>query len=207
MLDAIIDSAGGDIMGQAGKTLKQGGRVVCYGMWASYSFVHSLMSIPNFLLFFSVTLYLDRATLTSRSDRTASPKITLTMRQVLANQQLLGAWISPSYFNLIHQTIPECGFFHVPSLTYDFAIHLNSIFHSFRKDSTLTRYISGSTMGSHQDLKDATDFIAKHRIVPIVSHVLDGLESADEGFDLIKRGDQFGKVVIKLRTSPMQAKL
>ena len=31
-LDAIIDSAGGDIMGQAGKILKQGGRVVCYGM-------------------------------------------------------------------------------------------------------------------------------------------------------------------------------
>ncbi|KDR73817.1 hypothetical protein GALMADRAFT_251643 [Galerina marginata CBS 339.88] len=109
MIDAIIDSAGGDIMGQAGKILKQGGRVVCYGM-------------------------------------TASPKITLTMRQVLANQQLLG-----------------------------------------------------STMGSHQDMKDATDFLAIHRIVPVVSHVLMGLEAAEEGFDLIKRGDQFGKVVIKLR--------
>ncbi|KAF8876125.1 hypothetical protein CPB84DRAFT_1883223 [Gymnopilus junonius] len=109
MLDAIIDSAGGDIMGLTGKILKQGGRVVCYGM-------------------------------------TASPKITLTMRQVLANQQLLG-----------------------------------------------------STMGSKQDMKDATDFLATHRIVPIVSHVLDGLESAEEGFELIKRGDQFGKVVIKLR--------
>jgi len=33
MIDAIIDSAGGDIMGQAGKYLKQGGRVVCYGMY------------------------------------------------------------------------------------------------------------------------------------------------------------------------------
>ncbi len=32
MLDAIIDSAGGDIMGQTGKILKLGGRVVCYGM-------------------------------------------------------------------------------------------------------------------------------------------------------------------------------
>jgi NADPH:quinone reductase-like Zn-dependent oxidoreductase len=31
-LDAIIDSGGGDIMGQAGKLLKHGGRVVCYGM-------------------------------------------------------------------------------------------------------------------------------------------------------------------------------
>jgi len=54
-------------------------------------------------------------------------------------------------------------------------------------------------MGSHQDLKDATDFITQHRIVPIISHVLDGLESAEQGFELLKRGDQFGKVVIKLR--------
>jgi D-arabinose 1-dehydrogenase-like Zn-dependent alcohol dehydrogenase len=54
-------------------------------------------------------------------------------------------------------------------------------------------------MGSHQDLKDATDFITEHRIVPIISHVLDGLESAEQGFELLKRGDQFGKVVIKLR--------
>ena len=36
MLDAIIDSAGGDIMGQAGKILKQGGRVVCYGMYVLF---------------------------------------------------------------------------------------------------------------------------------------------------------------------------
>uniref|UniRef100_A0A8H8CNM5 Uncharacterized protein n=1 Tax=Psilocybe cubensis TaxID=181762 RepID=A0A8H8CNM5_PSICU len=62
---------------------------------------------------------------------------------------------------------------------------------------------TGSTMGSHQDLLDATAFIAKHRIVPIVSHILDGLESAEEGFELIKRGDQFGKVVIKLRGGEM----
>jgi NADPH:quinone reductase-like Zn-dependent oxidoreductase len=31
-IDAVIDSAGGDIMGQASKFLKLGGRVVCYGM-------------------------------------------------------------------------------------------------------------------------------------------------------------------------------
>jgi len=62
-------------------------------------------------------------------------------------------------------------------------------------------------MGSHQDLKDATEFIAQHRIVPIVSHVVDGLESAKQGFELLKRGDQFGKVVIKLRDSSATAKL
>ncbi|KAL0946427.1 hypothetical protein HGRIS_012650 [Hohenbuehelia grisea] len=109
VLDAVIDSAGGDIMSQVGKILKPGGCVVCYGM-------------------------------------TAAPKITFTMREVLKNQRLIG-----------------------------------------------------STMGSHQDLIDATDFIAKHKIVPAVSHTLDGLESAEEGFELIKHGDHFGKIVIKVK--------
>lgn len=117
MLDAIIDSGGGDIMGQAGKLLKQGGRVVCYGM-------------------------------------TSNPQITFTMRQILANQQLLG-----------------------------------------------------STMGSHQDMRDATKFLTEHRIVPVVSHVLDGLESAEEGFELLKKGNQFGKVVINLHGKSFQPKL
>ncbi|KAF8802847.1 NAD(P)-binding protein [Phlegmacium glaucopus] len=117
MLDAIIDSGEGDIMNQAGKFLKQGGRVVCYGM-------------------------------------TANPQVTITMRQILANQQFIG-----------------------------------------------------STMGSYQDMKDATEFLAKHCIVPVVSHVLDGLESAEEGFELLKKGDQFGKVVISLHRIGVQPKL
>ncbi|KAF9014298.1 hypothetical protein BDQ17DRAFT_1342466 [Cyathus striatus] len=108
-LDAVIDSGGGDIMGQISKYLKQGGRVVCYGM-------------------------------------TANPKITMTMREVMKNQQLIG-----------------------------------------------------SMMGSHKDLVEATKFLAKHRFLPIVSHVLDGLESVEKGFELMKRGDQFGKIVIRLR--------
>jgi hypothetical protein len=68
---------------------------------------------------------------------------------------------------------------------------------------TLINYeiIIGSTMGSHKDLIDATNFMVEHRIVPVVSHVLDGLESAEEGFELMKRGDQFGKIVIKIRES------
>ncbi|EMD38123.1 hypothetical protein CERSUDRAFT_113271 [Gelatoporia subvermispora B] len=57
----------------------------------------------------------------------------------------------------------------------------------------------GSTMGSRKDLIDATNFIAEHRIVPAVSQVLDGLEDAETGFQLLQRGDQFGKVVIKIR--------
>ena len=61
-------------------------------------------------------------------------------------------------------------------------------------------------MGSHQDLIDATHFLSQHRIEPIVSDVLDGLESAEEGFQLIERGDHFGKIVIRVR-HPEQAKL
>lgn len=54
-------------------------------------------------------------------------------------------------------------------------------------------------MGSHQDLIDATEFLAKHRFVPVVSHVLDGLENAEEGFQIIQRGDHFGKVVVRVK--------
>lgn len=56
-------------------------------------------------------------------------------------------------------------------------------------------------MGSHQDLIDATEFLAKHKIIPVVSTTLDGLESAEEGFQILQRGDQFGKVVIRVNHS------
>ena len=53
-------------------------------------------------------------------------------------------------------------------------------------------------MGSRQDLINATHFLAEHKIVPIVSHVFSGLESAEEGFETMRRGDQFGKIVIRI---------
>lgn len=53
-------------------------------------------------------------------------------------------------------------------------------------------------MGSKADLQAATDFIAEHRITPIISRVLDGLQNADEGFELLARGDHFGKIVIRM---------
>ena len=54
-------------------------------------------------------------------------------------------------------------------------------------------------MGSHQDLIDATEFMAEHRIVPVVSDLLDGLESAEEGFNLLQKADHFGKIVIRVK--------
>lgn len=57
-------------------------------------------------------------------------------------------------------------------------------------------------MGSKADLQAATDFIARHRITPVVSQVLDGLENADKGFEILARGDHFGKVVIGMDSGP-----
>ncbi|KAI0293558.1 hypothetical protein BC826DRAFT_1141641 [Russula brevipes] len=111
LLDSVIDSAGGSIAQQVGRSLRPGGRIVLYGM-------------------------------------TVAPQVPFTMREVLQNQQLIG-----------------------------------------------------STMGSKADLQAATDFIAQHRITPVVSRVLDGLENAEEGFDLLARGDHFGKIVIKMDPS------
>ncbi|KAF8488603.1 hypothetical protein F5888DRAFT_1639110 [Russula emetica] len=65
----------------------------------------------------------------------------------------------------------------------------------------------GLTMGSKADLQAATDFIAQHRIAPVVSRVLDGLENAEEGFGLLARGEHFGKFVIMVDGSSTNAKL
>ena len=62
-------------------------------------------------------------------------------------------------------------------------------------------------MGSRQDLIDATKFLVQHQIVPVVSHVLDGLEASEQGFELMKRADQFGKIVIKVRDPATRVKL
>lgn len=65
----------------------------------------------------------------------------------------------------------------------------------------------GSTMGSHKDFVDATEFLVKHKLAPIVGHVLAGLESAEEGFEILKNGSQFGKVVIQIEKSAGKASL
>jgi D-arabinose 1-dehydrogenase-like Zn-dependent alcohol dehydrogenase len=53
-------------------------------------------------------------------------------------------------------------------------------------------------MCSKADLQAATDFIAQHRIAPVVSRVPDRLENDEEGFELIARGEHFGKIVIRM---------
>ena len=81
-------------------------------------------------------------------------------------------------------------------------------------DVFFTKYFSAfrpsgftTWMGSYQNMKDATKFLVEHRTVPVVSHMLNGVESAEEGFELLKKGDQFDKVVISLHPIGVQAKL
>jgi NADPH:quinone reductase-like Zn-dependent oxidoreductase len=57
-------------------------------------------------------------------------------------------------------------------------------------------------MGSKADLQAATDFITQHRITPVISRVLDGLQNAGEGFELLARGDHFGKIVMRVDSDP-----
>jgi NADPH-dependent curcumin reductase CurA len=56
-------------------------------------------------------------------------------------------------------------------------------------------------MGSQKDLQDATNFIAEKKLIPVISHTVDGLESIEKGFKTLEKGEQFGKVVVKIRSS------
>ena len=58
-------------------------------------------------------------------------------------------------------------------------------------------------MGSRKDLEDATKFITERRIVPVISHTVDGLETIEKGFETLEKGEQFGKVVVKIRSLPV----
>ncbi|KLO14192.1 NAD(P)-binding protein [Schizopora paradoxa] len=58
----------------------------------------------------------------------------------------------------------------------------------------------GSTMGSHKDLIEATEFLADHKIDPLVSEVLEGLENINKGFEVMEKGSQFGKIVVKFKS-------
>jgi NADPH:quinone reductase-like Zn-dependent oxidoreductase len=55
----------------------------------------------------------------------------------------------------------------------------------------------GSTMGSPCDFAGMLEFVALHRIKPVVSEVFP-LVRAAEAFALMERGGQFGKIVVQL---------
>ncbi|KAI1210000.1 oxidoreductase [Annulohypoxylon truncatum] len=61
--------------------------------------------------------------------------------------------------------------------------------------------LRGSTMGSRAEFRDMVAFVREHKIRPVVSRVvkgLDNIEAIDGLFDDMKNGKQFGKLVIEI---------
>jgi NADPH:quinone reductase-like Zn-dependent oxidoreductase len=112
-LDAVVDGAGGDVVGKTVRLLKPGGVISCYGM-------------------------------------TVGPKMDWLIQATLNNVEL-----------------------------------------------------RGSTMGSKKEFREMVEFVREHKIRPVVSRVvkgLDNLEGIESLFDDMKAGRQFGKLVIQIDT-------
>lgn len=56
--------------------------------------------------------------------------------------------------------------------------------------------ILGSTMGTPGDWRAMNDFVSRHTLRPVISDVFP-FERAVEAFDLMERGGQFGKIVVR----------
>ncbi|KAJ7813862.1 hypothetical protein B0H14DRAFT_2851821 [Mycena olivaceomarginata] len=65
----------------------------------------------------------------------------------------------------------------------------------------------GTMMGSRADLVAATAFLTEHKIIPVVAAVLPGLDAAEEGFQMMQNGSQFGKIVVKIGEGEVRLKL
>lgn len=55
-----------------------------------------------------------------------------------------------------------------------------------------------TTMGSLAEFKQMVRFVEDYQIQPIIFKTLSGFKDAAEGFEIIKKGQQFGKVVVKI---------
>lgn len=61
--------------------------------------------------------------------------------------------------------------------------------------------LKGSTMGSRKEFKDMLDFITRERVKPVISRTVQGLDNIqgiDSLFEDMKKGCQFGKLVIDM---------
>ena len=57
--------------------------------------------------------------------------------------------------------------------------------------------IAGSTMGSEQDFRDMLALVNEKKIVPVVSRTFT-MDQAQEAFDYMEKGQQFGKPVVRI---------
>jgi len=70
--------------------------------------------------------------------------------------------------------------------------------------------LKGSTMGSRQEFQDMVAFVNKEKITPVVSRVVKGIENVediDSLFDDMKKGTQFGKLVVEIADGKSPSKL
>ncbi|KAI9021751.1 hypothetical protein CLU79DRAFT_753053 [Phycomyces nitens] len=69
--------------------------------------------------------------------------------------------------------------------------------------------IRGSTLGSRKEFKEMVDFVDQHKIKPVVSYTWHGLSMAsmDSAIDVMRRSDQFGKLVIEFDSQHRAQKL
>jgi D-arabinose 1-dehydrogenase-like Zn-dependent alcohol dehydrogenase len=69
--------------------------------------------------------------------------------------------------------------------------------------------VRGSTMGSRREFRDMLDFVDEHKIVPVVSRTVKGLdlEAIDGLFQDMKSGSQFGKLVVEIQSVPVGSRI
>lgn len=70
--------------------------------------------------------------------------------------------------------------------------------------------LKGSTMGSRKEFKDMVAFVNDKKIKPIVSRTVKGIDNIkdiDGLFEDMKKGSQFGKLVIELEQLGHASKL
>ncbi|KAL8731531.1 MAG: hypothetical protein Q9166_003377 [cf. Caloplaca sp. 2 TL-2023] len=63
--------------------------------------------------------------------------------------------------------------------------------------------LRGSTLGSREEFRATVDFVNEHKIRPVVDRVvagIDDLEGIDGLFKDLKKGRQFGKLIVKIET-------
>lgn len=69
--------------------------------------------------------------------------------------------------------------------------------------------LKGSTMGSRKEFADMMGFIRTKHLRPIISRVVQGLELGpiDDLFEEMKKGSQFGKLVVEISKEGASSRL
>lgn len=70
--------------------------------------------------------------------------------------------------------------------------------------------LKGSTMGSRLEFKQMVEFVNQKKLKPVVSRVvsgIDNIEGIDGLFEDMKKGSQFGKLVIEVSKEGESSKL